>query len=203
MVNQALSFMPCGSHPCSTRKRWHNSRDRTFPGRGGRAVDCAGLEIRIQDFGLNWAVLSCCIDFSWRAVLKFGQQWTEVSPNVFSGLLLRVTSSAELRSFTVRICPKNSRYRFGVSEATSFWKRGSFRSGSNIGSSRSSAGVSGMLAFSSGSSSKEELAASGLEGSVSWAKQRNAAPRLRMLAKRMRPVSLATTALQERRVITR
>src|SRR5512132_899406 len=28
--------------------------------------------------------------------------------------------------------------------ATSFWKRGSFRSGSNIGSSRSSAGVSGM-----------------------------------------------------------
>jgi hypothetical protein len=31
----------------------------------------------------------------------------------------------------------------GDSEATSFWKRGSFRSGSNIGSSRSSAGVSG------------------------------------------------------------
>src|SRR5206468_8535548 len=31
----------------------------------------------------------------------------------------------------------------GVGEATSFWKRGSFRSGSNIGSSRSSAGVSG------------------------------------------------------------
>src|SRR5438477_10373478 len=33
---------------------------------------------------------------------------------------------------------------FGAGEATSFWKRGSFRSGSNIGSSRSSAGVSGM-----------------------------------------------------------
>src|SRR5437660_11266453 len=32
---------------------------------------------------------------------------------------------------------------FGADEATSFWKRGSFRSGSNIGSSRSSAGVSG------------------------------------------------------------
>src|SRR6266542_6792098 len=32
---------------------------------------------------------------------------------------------------------------FGVGEATSFWKRGSFRSGSNIGSSRSNAGVSG------------------------------------------------------------
>jgi hypothetical protein len=31
---------------------------------------------------------------------------------------------------------------FGVSEAASFWKRGSFRSGSNIGSSRNSAGVS-------------------------------------------------------------
>ena len=33
---------------------------------------------------------------------------------------------------------------FGAGEAASFWKRGSFRSGSNIGSSRSSAGVSGM-----------------------------------------------------------
>jgi hypothetical protein len=30
-----------------------------------------------------------------------------------------------------------------MGEATSFWNRGSFRSGSNIGSSRSSAGVSG------------------------------------------------------------
>jgi len=34
---------------------------------------------------------------------------------------------------------------FAASEAPSFWKRGSFRSGSNIGSSRSSAGVSGKL----------------------------------------------------------
>jgi hypothetical protein len=33
---------------------------------------------------------------------------------------------------------------FDGDEAASFWKRGSFRSGSNIGSSRSSAGVSGM-----------------------------------------------------------
>ena len=32
---------------------------------------------------------------------------------------------------------------FGAGEATSFWKRGSFLSGSNMGSSRSSAGVSG------------------------------------------------------------
>ena len=32
---------------------------------------------------------------------------------------------------------------FGADKATSFWKRGSFRSGSNIGSSRSRAGVSG------------------------------------------------------------
>src|SRR5207248_11407604 len=31
----------------------------------------------------------------------------------------------------------------GMGAALSFWKRGSFRSGSNIGSSRSSAGVSG------------------------------------------------------------
>jgi hypothetical protein len=48
------------------------------------------------------------------------------------------------------------RYYFGAGEATrlrrgygmadaSFWKRGSFRSGSNIGSSRSSAGVSGTF----------------------------------------------------------
>ena len=35
---------------------------------------------------------------------------------------------------------------FPVCGATSFWKRGSFRSGSNIGSSRSSAGVSGIPA---------------------------------------------------------
>jgi len=34
---------------------------------------------------------------------------------------------------------------FGAGEATIFSKRGSFRSGSNIGSSRSSAGVSGTL----------------------------------------------------------
>src|SRR5436190_9193606 len=33
----------------------------------------------------------------------------------------------------------------GAAEATSFWKRGSFRSGSNIGSSRSRAGVSGAF----------------------------------------------------------
>src|SRR6266487_4371186 len=35
---------------------------------------------------------------------------------------------------------------FGDSEARSFWNRESFRSGSNIGSSRSSAGVSGVPA---------------------------------------------------------
>ena len=35
---------------------------------------------------------------------------------------------------------------FGAEEATSFWKRGSLRSGSNIGSSRSNAGVSGGFA---------------------------------------------------------
>src|SRR5262245_45056241 len=34
---------------------------------------------------------------------------------------------------------------FGAGGATSFWKRGSFRSESNIGSSRRSAGASGML----------------------------------------------------------
>src|SRR5437899_3031827 len=39
---------------------------------------------------------------------------------------------------------------FGDSEAASFWKRGSFRSGSNIGSSRSSARVSGTFAALSG-----------------------------------------------------
>src|SRR5438034_6822008 len=34
---------------------------------------------------------------------------------------------------------------FGAADSASFWKRGSFRSGSNIGSSRSTAGVSGMF----------------------------------------------------------
>src|SRR6266487_3089297 len=37
---------------------------------------------------------------------------------------------------------------FGAGEATSFWKRGLLRSGSNIGSSRSSAGVSGTFSGS-------------------------------------------------------
>ena len=37
---------------------------------------------------------------------------------------------------------------FGAGDSASFWKRGSFRSGSNIGSSRSSAGVSGTPAAS-------------------------------------------------------
>jgi hypothetical protein len=37
---------------------------------------------------------------------------------------------------------------FGAGEVTSFWKRGSLRSGSNIGSSRSSAGVSGTFSAS-------------------------------------------------------
>jgi hypothetical protein len=35
---------------------------------------------------------------------------------------------------------------FGAADAISFWKRGSLRSGSNIGSSRSNAGVSGGFA---------------------------------------------------------
>src|SRR4029077_13209095 len=37
---------------------------------------------------------------------------------------------------------------FGASDSASFWKRGSFRSGSNIGLSRSSAGMSGAFAAS-------------------------------------------------------
>jgi len=30
-------------------------------GRDGRAVECAGLEIRIRDFGLNWTVLDSSV----------------------------------------------------------------------------------------------------------------------------------------------
>ena len=41
-------------------------------------------------------------------------------------------------------------FYFGVSDSASFWKRGSFRSGSNIGSSRSSARVSGTFCVASG-----------------------------------------------------
>jgi hypothetical protein len=40
---------------------------------------------------------------------------------------------------------------FATEKATSFWKRGSFRSGSNIGSNRSNAGVSGGFAASGAS----------------------------------------------------
>src|SRR5713101_8558421 len=48
-------------------------------------------------------------------------------------------------------------YSFGAGEAARFWKRGSFRGGSNIGSSRSSAGVSGTL--------KDSAPAYGIESS--------------------------------------
>ena len=44
------------------------------------------------------------------------------------------------------VVTSTSRYlaaAFGASDCASFWKRGSFRSGSNMGSSRRSAGVSG------------------------------------------------------------
>src|SRR5438876_8638983 len=49
----------------------------------------------------------------------------------------------------VRLIPSSVwRFYFGAGEAASSWKRGSFRSGSNIGSSRSSAGVSGTFSGS-------------------------------------------------------
>ena len=50
---------------------------------------------------------------------------------------------------------------FGAA-AASFWKRGSFRSGSNIGSSRSSAGVSGMFIRTSGLGCQRERAGFGV-----------------------------------------
>src|SRR5207248_7474194 len=43
--------------------------------------------------------------------------------------------------------PKAATY-FGAGDVASFWKRGSPRSGSNMGSSRSSAGVSGIVVLS-------------------------------------------------------
>src|SRR5437762_14019941 len=57
---------------------------------------------------------------------------------------------------------------FGAGEATSFWKRGSFRSGSNIGSSRSSAGVSGMPEI--GRASCRERGENGEDGG--WASEK-------------------------------
>jgi hypothetical protein len=56
---------------------------------------------------------------------------------------MRSVHEASPAVFGVELFRKINRYYFGASEAASFLKRGSFRSGSNIGSSRSSAGVSG------------------------------------------------------------
>src|SRR5437868_11528853 len=47
-----------------------------------------------------------------------------------------------IRWITVGTCIIREPY-FGAADWASFWKRGSFRSGSNMGSSRSSVGVSG------------------------------------------------------------
>src|SRR5438128_602263 len=44
--SKGLLDPPCARTPCPTRNQWHNSRDRTFSWRGGRAVECAGLENR-------------------------------------------------------------------------------------------------------------------------------------------------------------
>src|SRR5882724_11694369 len=54
-----------------------------------------------------------------------------------------------LDAMTAQFCAlpnsKSGQHYFDAGEVTSFWKRGSFRSGSNIGSNRSSARVSGTL----------------------------------------------------------
>jgi hypothetical protein len=51
----------------------------------------------------------------------------------------------------MRISPERKRgWIHGCFSAQSFWKRGSFRSGSNIGSNRRSAGVSGTFCVTSG-----------------------------------------------------
>jgi len=54
----------------------------------------------------------------------------------------RPSLAKKTREFPCPNLRQNSLYCFGACEAASFWKRGSFRSGSNIGSSRSSARVS-------------------------------------------------------------
>src|SRR5437588_8827617 len=64
---------------------------------------------------------------------------------------------------------------FGAGDSASFWKRGSFRSGSNIGSSRSSAGVSGTFEASGASYGVESSfckAATARSGSPVWAAAR-------------------------------
>jgi hypothetical protein len=50
------------------------------------------IEFKISDSnGQIWTGLFWPVDSSFPNSLNFGQQWTEVSPSFFSGLLLRVT----------------------------------------------------------------------------------------------------------------
>src|SRR5438128_1249608 len=63
---------------------------------------------------------------------------------VFRQVLGHMTGEKNVRDLELDLFFKLCRHAyFGAGDSASFWKRGSFRSGSNIGSSRSSAGVSG------------------------------------------------------------
>src|SRR4029077_13244405 len=72
---------------------------------------------------------------------------------------LRITNDVDeqdMGDFELDLLLDLSRHiHLGVGDAASFWKRGSLRSGSNIGSSRSSAGVSGMYLSSAPSPGTE------------------------------------------------
>src|SRR5436309_15443908 len=59
-------------------------------------------------------------------------QWPDALP-----FLYPLSAQSVVNFFSARV--------HGCFSSQSFWKRGSFRSGSNMGSSRSSAGVSGAL----------------------------------------------------------
>jgi hypothetical protein len=54
VASEGRQRRPLQHSACSSYQRWHTSREQDCARRGGRAVDCAGLEIRFEDFGLNW-----------------------------------------------------------------------------------------------------------------------------------------------------
>ena len=73
----------------------HRRRDgkilyRAVPRRGGRVVDGSGLEIRIQDFGLNWTGFATSVLVFGNSIVRVLCEWTDVTPNA-PNFLVRVT----------------------------------------------------------------------------------------------------------------
>jgi hypothetical protein len=88
------------------------------------------------------ALTACSVD---RAFARFVQNYAVRMSEFVRNFRAReqqreMTESTRRKKFFELTASRYLFSAFGAGEATSFWKRGSFRSGSNMGSSRSSSG---------------------------------------------------------------